>query len=157
MEETNLEQRLHALTHLLTHPTVKPSLHSQLFISNQVPCYLNWDYPPFLCKKQDANNFPSLHLKWGFTLFLRRVLRLGPPLTSWRSQCPYQQPPPLILAKGLEVPTQLGEEQRREYFRKRVKRKRFGGWNINPLIPVLVPNLMLLSLLFLKPFADDDP
>ncbi|KAI3947967.1 hypothetical protein MKW92_042349 [Papaver armeniacum] len=132
----------------LTHQTIKPSLHSRLFISNQVPCYLNWDYPPFLCKKQDANSFPSLHLKWGFALFLKRVLRLGPPLTSWRSQCPYQQPTPLILAKGLE---------RREYFKKRVKRKRFGGWNINPLIPVLAPNLMLLSLLFLKPFSDDDP
>ncbi|KAI3836589.1 hypothetical protein MKW92_044321 [Papaver armeniacum] len=48
----------------------------------------------------------------GFTLFLKRILRLGPPLTSWRSQ------------------------------------KRFGGWNINPLIPVLAPNLMLLSLCF---------
>ncbi|KAI3947968.1 hypothetical protein MKW92_042350 [Papaver armeniacum] len=127
MEETNWEQRLHALTHLLTNPTIKPSLHSQLFISNQMQTAFH------------------LYISDGVSLSSKRVLRLGPPLTSWRSQCPYQQPPPLILAKGLE------------YFKKEVKRKRFSGWTINPLIPVLVPNLMLLSILFLKPFSDDDP
>ncbi|OVA11513.1 hypothetical protein BVC80_9009g47 [Macleaya cordata] len=156
MEETRWEQRFHALTHLLTHPTIAPSLHSQLFISTQIPCYLNWDYPPVLCNRGDHDhNFPSLHLKWGFSLFLKRVSRLGCPETSWRSKCPFQQPPPLILAKGLEAPSQWGEEQRREFFRKRLKRKRLGN-NIHPLIPFLVPNFLLLSLLRLKPFSLDE-
>ncbi|XP_043702873.1 uncharacterized protein LOC122653024 [Telopea speciosissima] len=154
MEETNWEQRVQALTHVLTNPTRNPSLHSQLFISTQIPCYLNWSYPPILCNKdQHTNAFPSLHLRWGFSLFLKRVSRLGAPETSWRSRCPFQQPPPLILAKGVEE-AQWGDEQRRDYFKKRLRRKRFVS-DVNPLIPIMIPNILLLSLLFWNPFPED--
>ena len=153
MEGTTWEQRLQALTHILTSPTITPPLHSQFFISNQIPCYLNWDYPPILCKKFNST-FPSLHLSWGFSLFLKRASRFGRPETSWRSKCPFQQPPPLILAKGVEE-AQWGEEQRREYVRKRLSRKRLGS-DVHPLIPILVPNLLLFSLLLWDPFPDRD-
>ncbi|KAI9113519.1 hypothetical protein K1719_015446 [Acacia pycnantha] len=36
---------------ILTSPKATPTLHSQFFISHQIPCYLNWDYPPILCPK----------------------------------------------------------------------------------------------------------
>lgn len=153
MEDTTWEQRLQALTHILTSPTATPPIHSQFFISTQIPCYLNWDYPPILCDK-DTTTFPSLNLRWGFSLFLKRVSRLGLPETSWRSKCPYQQPPPLILAKGVEE-AQWGDEQRREYVRKRVRRKKL-VCNVHPLIPVLIPNLLLFSLLLWNPFRDLD-
>ncbi|KAM7255276.1 hypothetical protein ACFE04_020517 [Oxalis oulophora] len=146
MEDSTWEQRLNAVTHILTSPTTTPPLYSQFFISSQIPCYLNWDYPPVLCTKSK-----TLHYKWRFALFLKRVSRLGAPQTSWRSKCPYHQPPPLILAKGVE-PGQWGSEERREYARKRFRRKRLGS-NINPLIPILVPNMLLLSLLFWNPVA----
>ncbi|XP_021830220.1 uncharacterized protein LOC110770394 [Prunus avium] len=147
MEDTTWEQRLHALTHVLINPTTTPPLHSQFFISTQIPCYLNWDYPPVLCTK---SAFPPIHLQWGISLFLKRVSRFGLPETSWRSKCPYHLPPPLILAKGTEE-AQWGDEQRRENFRKRMRRKRLGG-DVNPVLPILVPNLLLLSLLFWNPF-----
>ncbi|XP_010260324.1 PREDICTED: uncharacterized protein LOC104599469 [Nelumbo nucifera] len=156
MEEARWEQRIQALTHVLTSPTINPSLHSQFFISTQVPCYLNWDYPPILCNKDQRNPFPSLHLKWGLSLFWKRVSRFGFPETSWRSKCPFQQPQPLILAKGVEVsPSMWGEEQRREYFRKRLRRKRLGS-NIHPLIPIVIPNVLLFSLLLWNPFPLDE-
>ncbi|KAI4296806.1 hypothetical protein L6164_036729 [Bauhinia variegata] len=148
MEDTTLEQRLHAITHILTNPTTKPSLHSQFFISNQIPCYLNWDYPPILCSKS-----PSLLPRWVLSLFLRRVLRLGAPRTSWRSKCPFQQPPPLILAKGLEE-AEWDAAQRMAYVRKRLARKPI-ELHVNPLIPVVIPNLFLFSLLFWDPFTDE--
>lgn len=153
MEDATWEQRLQALTHVLTSPTTTPPLYSQLFISRQIPCYLNWEYPPILCTK-GTRIFPSLHLRWGFSLFLKRVSRLGLPETSWRSKCPYQQPPPLILAKGVEE-AQWGDEQKREYIRKRLRRKRLGN-NIHPSIPILVPNLFLFSLMFWNPFPHLD-
>jgi hypothetical protein len=153
MEDTTWEQRLQALTHLLTSPTTTPPLYSQFFISTQIPCYLKWDYPPILCAK-DTKTFPSLLLRWGFSLFLKRASRLGCPETSWRSKCPYQQPPPLILAKGLEE-AQWGDEQRREYARKRLRRKKLVS-NVNPFIPILVPNLLLFSLMLWNPFPDLD-
>ncbi|KAJ7968605.1 Transmembrane protein [Quillaja saponaria] len=153
MEETTWENRIQALTHILTSPTTKPNLHSQFFISSKIPCYLNWDYPPILCSKL-LTTFPSLYTRWGFSLFLKRVSRFGLPKTSWRSKCPFQQPPPLILAKGLEE-AQWGEEQRREYVRKRFSRKRVGS-NINPVIPILIPNLFLFTLLFWSPFPTYD-
>ena len=153
MEDTTWEQRLQALTHLLTSPTTTPPLYSQFFISTQIPCYLKWDYPPILCTK-DTKTFPSLLLRWGFSLFLKRASRLGCPETSWRSKCPYQQPPPLILAKGLEE-AQWGDEQRREYVRKRLRRKKLVS-NVNPFIPILVPNLLLFSLMLWNPFPDLD-
>ncbi|KAF3451434.1 hypothetical protein FNV43_RR07529 [Rhamnella rubrinervis] len=149
-EDTTWEQRLKALTHVLTSPTTSPSLHSQLFISTQIPCYLNWDYPPILCNKPSSRTFPCLHLRWGISLFLKRVSRFGLPQTSWRSKCPFQQPPPLILAKGVEE-AQWGEEQRKEYFRKRLRRKRLVS-DVNPLIPLLLPNMLLFSLLLWNPF-----
>lgn len=144
MEDTRWTQRLQALTHILTSPTTTPSLHSQFFIAHQIPCYLNWDYPPILCPK------PSLLARWSLSLYLRRIFRWGPPRTSWRCKCPFQQPPPLILAKGVEQ-AQWGEEQRRAYARKRLARRRLVR-NVNPLIPVLLPNLFLLSLLLWDPF-----
>ncbi|KDP21006.1 hypothetical protein JCGZ_21477 [Jatropha curcas] len=153
MEDTTWEQRLQALTHILTSPITTPDLYSQFFISNHVPCYLNWDYPPILCTK-DTRSFPSLHLRWGFSLFLKRVSRLGFPETSWRSKCPYQQPPPLVLAKGVEE-AQWSAEFKREYVRKRLRRKTLAN-NIHPLIPILVPNLFLFSLLLWNPFPDLD-
>ncbi|XP_060667679.1 uncharacterized protein LOC125420693 [Ziziphus jujuba] len=147
-EDATWEQMLQALTHVLTSPTISPSLHDQFFIATQLPCYLNWDYPPILCAKS-STTFPCLHLRWGISLFLRRVSRFGLPETSWRSKCPFQQPPPLILAKGVEE-AQWGEEERREYFRKRLRRKRLGS-DVNPFIPLLVPNLLLFSLLLWNP------
>ncbi|KAE8707550.1 glycogen phosphorylase 1-like [Hibiscus syriacus] len=150
MEESTLEQKLHALTHILTSPTTSPPLHSQLFISTQIPCFLNWDFPPILCNKPNSHAFPSLHLKWGFSLFLKRISRLGLPETSWRSKCPYSQPPPLILAKGVDE-AQWEHAQKMEYVRKRLKRKRLGS-DINPLIPILIPDALLFFLLLFNPF-----
>lgn len=150
MEDTTWEQKLQALTHILLNPTKAPSLSSQLFISNQIPCYLNWEYPPLLCNKEQ---FPSLHFRWGFSLFLKRVFKLGYPETSWRSKCPFHQPPPLILAKGVEEP-QWGQQQRIDYVRKRLRRKRLGS-DVHPLIPILIPNMLLFSLLFWDPYRDD--
>ncbi|KAJ6925910.1 hypothetical protein NC651_010373 [Populus alba x Populus x berolinensis] len=142
MEDTTWEQRLQALTHLLTSPATTPPLYSQFFISTQIPCYLKWDYPPILCNK-DTKTFPSLLLRWGFSLFLKRASRLGCPETSWRSKCPYQQPPPLILAKGLEE-AQWGDEQRREYVRKRLRRKKLlecpGKWKDKKLWYPSIPS-----------------
>ncbi|XP_015942989.1 uncharacterized protein LOC107468250 [Arachis duranensis] len=149
MEDTTWEQRLQALTHIITSPTHEPGLHSQLLIATQIPCYLNWDYPPFLCLSD-----PSLLNRWGFSLFLRRVFRTGPPQTSWRCKCPFQQPPPLILAEGVEE-AQWGQQQRRLYARKRLSRKPLGR-DVNPLIPILVPNVLLLSLVFWSPLRNPD-
>ncbi|KAL5715818.1 hypothetical protein ACHQM5_017588 [Ranunculus cassubicifolius] len=155
MEDTSWEQRLQAITHLLTSPTNQPSLPSQFFISTQIPCYLNWDYPPLLCTKQSLSKFPSLHLKWGFSQFLKKVSRLGLPETSWRSKCPFQQPPPLILAKGVEAaPEQWEDEKIRVYLRKRLVSARYKD-GLNPWIPFLVPNFLLFTLLVWDPFPID--
>lgn len=148
MEDTTWEQRLRALTHVLTSPTVTPTLHSQFFIATQIPCYLNWDYPPILCSN------PSLLKRWGFSFFLKRILTMGIPQTSWRSKCPFQQPPPLILAEGVEE-ARWGKEERKAYVRKRLARKTLGR-NVNPLIPIAIPNLLLLSLMIWNPFRSQD-
>ncbi|CAI8583959.1 unnamed protein product [Vicia faba] len=145
MDETTWSQKLHALTHILTNPTTTPSLHSQFFIATQIPCYLNWDYPPFLCSN------PSLLHKWKLLYFLKRVTPMGAPKTSWRSKCPFQQPPPLILAKGVEE-AQWGNEERKGYVRKRFSRKHFGR-DLNPLFAILFPNVLLLSLMIWSPFS----
>ncbi|KAK6264687.1 hypothetical protein QQP08_020155 [Theobroma cacao] len=154
MDDTTWEQKLQALTHILTSPTTSPPLHSQFFISSQIPCYLNWDYPPVLCNKPNTDRFPSLHLKWGFSIFLKRVSTLGLPETSWRSKCPYHQPPPLILAKGVEE-AQWDDGQKRVYVRKRLRRK-LRGSDIQPWIPILIPDLLLFSLLLFNPFPLND-
>ncbi|KAI3439977.1 uncharacterized protein J3R85_004117 [Psidium guajava] len=149
MEETPWEQKLQALTHLLTSPTTTPSLHSQFLVSSLVPCYLRWDYPPLFCPHSDPD---LLLLRWSLSLFLRRLPRLGLPETSWRCKCPYQQPPPTVLAAGVEE-ARWGDADRREYFRRRLRRRRLGG-DVNPLVPILVPNLLLLSLLRWDPFPE---
>ncbi|KAL3851347.1 hypothetical protein ACJIZ3_013229 [Penstemon smallii] len=125
MEDTSWEEKLHAMTHILTNPTTSPPLHSQLFIATQIPCYLNWDYPPLLCH------------------------------TSWRSKCPYQIPPPLILANGVEEARWDDEEEKRKYVRKRFTRKRIGS-NVHPFIPFIVPNILLLCVLFWDPIPIDE-
>lgn len=159
MEKTSWVQRLNALTHILTNPTTTPPLHSQLFIATQIPCYLNWDYPPLLCPQSStaaaafALSPPPL-MRWAFSQFLKRARRFGLPETSWRSKCPYQLPPPLVLAKGMEE-ARWGEEERINYVRTRLRRKRLGS-NVNPLIPIIVPNLLLFSLLFWDPITFDE-
>lgn len=146
MENTKWEQILQALTHILTTPTTQPSIHSQFFISTQIPCYLNWDYPPVFCPK-------SVELRWAVSLFFKRVSRFGLPQTSWRSKCPYFQPPPLVLAKGVEEAKWGDEQKMRDYVRGRFRRKRLVS-DVNPLIPILLPNLLLFSLLLWNPFPD---
>ncbi|KAM7525072.1 hypothetical protein LguiA_014974 [Lonicera macranthoides] len=150
MEETTWEQKHQALTHILTHPTTTPSLHSQFFISTQIPCYLHWDYPPLLCPNPNSN---LLSLKWALSLFLKRVSRFCLPQTSWRSKCPFQQPPPLILANGVEEPKWGDEEYKRNYVRQRFMRKRLFS-NVHPSIPVLIPNILVFFLLLWNPFPD---
>ncbi|KVH96975.1 hypothetical protein Ccrd_000930 [Cynara cardunculus var. scolymus] len=115
MEEIRWEERHHALTHILTHPpTTTPSLHSQFFISTHIPSnYLLSNYPPIYSP-------PYHQFRWAFRLFLKRVSRLE---GSWRAKCPYQQPPPLVLAKGIHPP-KWSHGEKREYVKKRLGRKR---------------------------------
>ncbi|WOH11870.1 hypothetical protein DCAR_0831366 [Daucus carota subsp. sativus] len=148
MNNTKWEERLQALTHILTHPTTTPSLHSQFFIYTQLPSNYNLDYyPPILASK-------STQLKWAFSLFLHKLLRFGVPQTSWRSKCPYQIPPPLILAKGVEEAKWDDDEGKKEYVIKRMRKRRLGN-TINPLIPIMIPNMLVLSLLFWIPSPDN--
>ncbi|XP_010549354.1 PREDICTED: uncharacterized protein LOC104820567 [Tarenaya hassleriana] len=142
MEDTTWEQRLQALTHILTSPTTKPSLQSQFFIATQIPCYLSWDYPPILCSSSSETH---LLLRWSISLFLKRVSSFGRIETSWRCKCPYSQPPPAKSAAG-----EWGVKERREYVRKRLRRGRLAN-HVNPLVPILVPNLLLFSLLLWNP------
>ncbi|KAG6604466.1 hypothetical protein SDJN02_04340, partial [Cucurbita argyrosperma subsp. argyrosperma] len=151
MEDAPWTEKLEALTHILLCPTTAPPLASQFFIATKIPCYLNWDYPPLLCSKPSIFPFPSLHLQWGFSLFLKRLSRLGLPVTSWRSKCPYQLPPPLLLAQGVDA-AQWDDEQRRKYVRIRLRRKRLGS-DVNPLIPIMIPNMLLFCLLLWKPLS----
>ncbi|KAI4374130.1 hypothetical protein MLD38_012163 [Melastoma candidum] len=140
---------LHALTHLLTTPsTATPDLHSQLLISTLLhPSALPSHYPPVLSSP------PSRHLGHGLGLFLRRISPFRAPTTSWRSKCPYQQPPPAVLARGLEE-ARWGDEGRRAYFRARLRRKRLGS-DLHPLVPFLIPNLLLFTLLLWDPVIPD--
>ncbi|KAL0542796.1 hypothetical protein IC582_017873 [Cucumis melo] len=154
MEETPWSQKLQALTHILLCPDTAPPLASQFFIATKIPCYLNWDYPPLLCPKSSIFPFLSLHLQWGFSLFLKKLSRFGLPKTSWRSKCPYQLPPPLILAKGVH-PAQWDDEQRINYARMRLRRKRLGS-DVHPLIPIMIPNMLLFTLLLWNPFSSTD-
>ncbi|XP_058750281.1 uncharacterized protein LOC131623297 [Vicia villosa] len=145
MEDTTWSQKLHALTHILTTPTTTPSLHSQFFIATQIPCYLNWDYPPILCSN------PSLLQKWELSFLLKRLTILGSPKTSWRSKCPYHHPPPLILAKGVEE-AKWGNEERKSYARKRLYRKPLGR-ELNPFLAVVLPHVLLFSFVIWNPFS----
>ncbi|QCD76788.1 hypothetical protein DEO72_LG1g409 [Vigna unguiculata] len=147
MEEAPWEQRLQALTHILTSPTTTPSLHSQFFIATQIPCYINWDYPPFLCSN------PNFLTTWLRSFFLKRLFGTAPPHTSWRSKCPFHQPQPLILAQGLDHPN-WEPQQRRAYVRKRMARKL--RKNVNPVLHIVMPNLVFLSLMIWNPFRSLD-
>ncbi|XP_073128597.1 uncharacterized protein [Henckelia pumila] len=153
MENIRWEQKMNALTHILTTPTTSPPLHSQLFIATQIPCYLNWDYPPYLLCHQSSAAFPPPLLKWAISRFFERISRPGIHQTSWRSRCPFQLPPPLVLAKGVEE-ARWSEEEKREYVWKRFTRKRLGS-NVNPWIPILLPNMLLFSLLLWDPIPYD--
>ncbi|CAI9087398.1 OLC1v1021455C1 [Oldenlandia corymbosa var. corymbosa] len=152
MEETTWEQRINALTHIITSPTTSPSLHSQYFIATQIPCYLHWDYPPILCNQSSSQNFPSIQLKWALLTYLKRVSGCDFPRDSWRSKCAYQIPPPIKLADGVEE-ARWGEAERREYVRRRLRRRRLGS-DVNPWIPILIPNLFLFWLFFWNPVPE---
>ncbi|XP_039146893.1 LOW QUALITY PROTEIN: uncharacterized protein LOC120284164 [Dioscorea cayenensis subsp. rotundata] len=139
------EQKLQALTHILTHPTSTPSLHSQLFIASRVPCFLFWDYPPFLC----SPNPPMLH--WVLSLFFSRVSTFGLPAFSWRSSCPFLQPPPPFLSPAVvTAPVRWGSEERRDWARRRLRRGQL-GLRLHPFVVISVPNLVLLALLLYDP------
>ncbi|XP_010469413.1 PREDICTED: uncharacterized protein LOC104749468 [Camelina sativa] len=143
MEETTWEQRLQAVTHILTNPTTKPSLHSQFLIGILIPSYTSWDYPPVYSQKH-------LRRQWWVSQFIKRVSRLGLPDTTWRSNCPYYQPAAAVMAveEG-----RWGKEERIEYARKRLRRKRLVN-EVNPYIPLLVPNLLLFTLLLWDPVPE---
>ncbi|KFK24808.1 hypothetical protein AALP_AA8G027600 [Arabis alpina] len=144
MEETTWEQRLQAVTHILTNPTTKPSLYSQFFIGTLIPFHPSWDYPPI---------YSPTHLRqWWVSQFLKRASRLGLTDASWRSNCPYYQPLPAVMAAGVEE-GKWGREERREYVRKRLRRKKLVS-EVNPLIPLLVPNLLLFTLLLWDPLPE---
>ncbi|KAJ3680123.1 hypothetical protein LUZ60_016401 [Juncus effusus] len=133
--------RFETLTHVLTHQTLSPSLHSQHFVSLRAPCFLNWSYPPFLCPS------PLPLFKFSFSLYLSRLSRLGLPHTTWRSLCPFQQPPPVIISSGVDPgPERLGVEERREYARRRIRRKRWSGNEVGGVLLLIVPNIAALSL-----------
>ncbi|AEC08899.1 hypothetical protein AtNW77_Chr2g0254411 [Arabidopsis thaliana] len=144
MEETTWGQRIQAVTHILTNPTTKPSLYSQFFIGAIIPNYVSWDYPPV---------YSPTHLRqWWVSQFFKRVSRFGLPDTSWRSNSPYYQPPAAVMAVGVEE-GKWGKEERREYARKRLRRKRLVN-EVNPYIPLLVPNLLLFTLLLWDPLPE---
>ncbi|KAJ0987018.1 hypothetical protein J5N97_005401 [Dioscorea zingiberensis] len=139
------EQKLQALTHILIHPTSTPSLHSQFFIASRVPCFLHWDYPPFLCSPK-----PPI-LRWSLSLFLSRIPTFGRPRFSWRSSCPFlQPPPPFVSPAAAPAPPRWGSEERRDWVRRRLRRGQL-GLRVHPLVAVSVPNLLLLALLLYDP------
>lgn len=139
------QDRIETLSHILTHQTLTPSLHSQFFVSLRAPCFLDWSFPPFLCSSS-----PTALPFWSLSFFLSRASRLGFPHTTWRSLCPFQQPPPCILSSGVDpAPDRWGPQERREYGRKRIRRARHGP-RVPQVLLVLVPNLVLLSLLLLS-------
>ncbi|KAF3334764.1 hypothetical protein FCM35_KLT21368 [Carex littledalei] len=136
--------RIETLSHILTHQTLTPSLHSQFFVSLRAPCFLDWSFPPFLCDSPTALPF------WTLSFFFSRASRLGFPHTTWRSLCPFQQPPPCILSSGVDpAPDRWGPQELREYARKRIRRPRHGP-RVPQLLLFLVPNLALLSLLLMS-------
>ncbi|XP_057471279.1 uncharacterized protein LOC130760099 [Actinidia eriantha] len=150
MEDTTWEQKFQALTHILTHPNTTPTLLSKLFISSQIPGYLNWDSTHLFSATPPPPSLPHTSDGLSLSLFLKRVSRFGLPHTSWRSKCPYQQPPPLVLAKGVEEAHWSDEEKKREYVQKRIRRRSVS--DVPPLIPFLVPNLLAFTLLLWNPF-----
>ncbi|KAJ8643301.1 hypothetical protein MRB53_005049 [Persea americana] len=113
-----------------------------------IPCLVNHQQsnPAFCCI------WLSLRNSWK-KAHGNRDFMFGFPETSWRCKCPFQQPPPLMLAVGVEpAPSQFGDEQRMEYLRKRLTRKRLRS-SILPVIPFIVPNMLLLLLLMWNPLS----
>ncbi|KZV51119.1 hypothetical protein F511_01911 [Dorcoceras hygrometricum] len=137
MENNSWEQKMIALTHILTTPTTSPHLHYQLFIATQLPCYLH-------CHPSSAPAFTPPLLKWAISRSIERISRSGLHQASWRSICP----------PGVEEPRWSDEEKRR-YVWKRFTRKRL-GCDVNPWIPIVIPNMLLLSLLLWDPIPLDD-
>jgi len=128
-------QRTEALTHILTHPSHSPSLHSQLFLASRVPCPGSASsYPPFLCPGASL-------LRWALaSVFLPRAARLGLPPSSWRSRCPFQLPPPLVPSAAIEpAPERWGDAELAAYARRR--RARRGPLTTRP--PVSVAGVVL--------------
>lgn len=165
MEETTWEERIRAVTHLLTAPpsaAVFPPLHSQLFLGACAPCYTRWDFPPFLCRRLGRSPLPGvlpplpLLLDWSISFFLSRGACLGRPAvpaSSWRSKCPFQQPPPRVLSSVVEpAPARWGAEELRAYFRGRLRRRRL-GIEVPTLVAVAAPNMLLFSLLLWDPLC----
>ena len=128
-------QRAEALTHILTHPSHSPSLHSQLFLASRVPCPGSASsYPPFLCPGASL-------LRWALaSVFLPRAARLCLPPSSWRSRCPFQLPPPLVPSAAIEpAPERWGDAELAAYARRR--RARRGPLTTRP--PVSVAGVVL--------------
>ncbi|CAN8287560.1 unnamed protein product [Cochlearia groenlandica] len=147
-EETKWEDRIQAMAHILTSQTTNPSLHSQFLIGSLIPSYISWDYPPVYSHHQNH----LLIRRWWLSQFIKRVSRLGLEDTSWRSNCPYYQPPATVMAVGVEE-GKWGREERREYARKRFKRKKIVS-DVNPFLPLILPNLLLFTLLFWDPIPE---
>ncbi|KAL6652537.1 hypothetical protein ACP70R_011462 [Stipagrostis hirtigluma subsp. patula] len=147
-------QRTEALTHILTHPSHAPSLHSQLFLASRVPCPppgATTSYPPFLCPGASL-------LRWALAaVFLPRAARLGLPPSSWRSRCPFQLPPPLVPSSAIEpAPARWGEDELRGYARRR--RARRGPLTTRPPLSVAgavlttVPNIVIIAVVIRELF-----
>ncbi|KMZ71911.1 hypothetical protein ZOSMA_172G00400 [Zostera marina] len=143
------QDRIHSLTHILTSPTTNPSLHSQLFISthNPDPSIDCTAYPPFFSP-------PLVLFQWSIThLFFPRLLTRGLPHSSWRSKCPLQQPPPLVLSTGIDpAPERWGAEERKMLFRKRLNRPSLGT-HVPALLGIFMPNLFIFTLLLWDPLS----
>ncbi|KAK8448991.1 hypothetical protein SEVIR_7G143800v4 [Setaria viridis] len=144
-------QRAEALTHILTHPSHSPSLHSQLFLASRVPCPGSAaSYPPFLCPGASL-------LRWALaSVFLPRAARLCLPPSSWRSRCPFQLPPPLVPSVAIEpAPERWGEAELAAYAHRR--RARRGPLKTRPPMSVVgvvlttVPSVVIV-IAFIREF-----
>ncbi|KAF0913077.1 hypothetical protein E2562_020230 [Oryza meyeriana var. granulata] len=138
-------QRAEALTHILTHPSYSPSLHSQLFLASRVPCPPPGStYPPFLCSGAGL-------LRWALTsVFLPRVARLCLPPSSWRSRCPFQLPPPIVPSAAIEpAPERWSEAELQGYARR--QRAQRGPMRARPphsvagAVLTIVPNVVIVA------------
>lgn len=158
MEETGWEDRMRAVTHILTSPpseVAAPPLHSQVFLAAAAPCYARWDFPPFLCPRGEGGLLPATPrlLSWSVAFFLSSLGRRRPYAASWRSKCPFQQPPPLVVSAAVEpAPPRRSPEEMRAYFRRRLRRRR-PGVELPALVAVVAPNMLLFSLLLWDPLS----
>ena len=153
MEEIGWNERTRAVTHLLTSPPAEvatPPLHSQVFLAAAAPCYVRWDFPPFLCRRSGE---PPL-FSWSIKFFISKLRNGGRPYAlSWRSNCPFQQPPPLVLSSAVDPPPENpSPESLRAYFRRRLRRRR-PGFEVPGPVAVMLPNMALFSLLLWDPLS----